>query len=466
VNSRENAEVAAKPGRVLGILFAGVLIGALDIAIVGPALPALGQSFGVDERSLAWVISIFVLFNLIGAPALAKLSDRVGRRHAYILSLALFTSGSTLVALAPSFAWLLVARAIQAVGAGGIFPVASAVIADVFPVERRGKALGLIGAVFGIAFVLGPILGGLLLPVGWQWLFLVNVPIGLLLMLAAARVLPSVGTGGRGAFDTVGSALLATALVLVAYGVNSIDTEQGVRALLAVSVWPCLVGGVLACVALWRAERRAADPILPPRMWTGQLRLIGGIAFVTGIVEAGMVFLPTLAVTSFDVTPAAASFMLLPLVAALIVGAPSAGALLDLVGARPVIQLGLCLMAAGLLTFGLASIVRSSFYAGGGLIGLGLASLLGAPLRYAALNEAGQKDRGASQGWLTLHLGAGQLIGAALIGATVVTTAGDLVAGFQRAMLLLALGCGAGLALGAGLRPGKAGSRGEPERRS
>jgi MFS family permease len=440
---------------VLWVLFAGVLIGALDIAIVGPALPALGQTFGVDERSLSWVISVFVLFNLIGAPALAKLSDRIGRRHAYVLSLALFVSGSTMVALAPSFSGLLLGRIVQAVGAGGIFPVASAVIADVFPVERRGRVLGLIGAVFGLAFVLGPVLGGVLLPLGWQWLFLINAPIGLGLIVAALRLLPTTRAPARGSFDSAGSVLLAGALVLIAFGLNGIDSQAGAGALLEPTVWPYVLAGGVALVALWRVERRAADPILPLAMWSGQLRLIGGIAFVTGVVEAAMVFMPTMAVASFGVTPATASFMLLPLVAALIVGAPSAGALLDQVGARPVIQLGLCLIAAGLIVFGVAGIARSTFYTGGGLIGLGLASLLGAPLRYATLREVAVENRGASQGWLTLHLGAGQLIGAALIGAVIVSTAGNTVAGFQRAMLMLAVGCGVGLVLSAGLRAGK-----------
>lgn len=135
--------------QILGLLFVGVLMAALDIAIVGPALPAIQRVFGVDERALSWVFSIYVLGNLVGTPTIAALSDRFGRRALYVVSLSGFALGSLLVAIAPSFPMLLLGRLVQGVSAGGVIPVASAVIGDTFPPERRGSALGLIGAVFG-----------------------------------------------------------------------------------------------------------------------------------------------------------------------------------------------------------------------------------------------------------------------------------------------------------------------------
>ena len=148
---------------VLLVLFMGVLMGALDIAIVGPALPAIGNYFKVDIRSLAWIYTVYVLFFMVGTPLMAKLSDRMGRRFIYILDVALFGVGSFITAFSPSFEVLLIGRAIQGLGAGGIFPVASAFIGDTFPPENRGSALGIIGAVFGVAYIIGPILGGLLI---------------------------------------------------------------------------------------------------------------------------------------------------------------------------------------------------------------------------------------------------------------------------------------------------------------
>ena len=162
---------------ILGVLFGGVLMGALDIAIVGPALPAIRATFDVAGRDLPWVFSVYVLLYVIGTPLLAKHSDRAGRRPVFVQSLALFAVGSALVAGAQGYAMLLAGRAVQAFGAGGLFPVAAAVIADTVPLERRGRTLGMIGATFGIAFLLGPLLGGLLLDWSWRWLFLINIPV-------------------------------------------------------------------------------------------------------------------------------------------------------------------------------------------------------------------------------------------------------------------------------------------------
>src|SRR6266545_1410297 len=126
--------------RLLGVLFLGVLMGALDIAIVGPALPAIQKALSIDARAAAWIFTIYVLFNLIGTALMAKLSDIFGRRSIYILDVTLFAIGSLIVALSPGFGVLLAGRAVQGLGAGGIFPVAGAVIGDTFPPEKRGGA--------------------------------------------------------------------------------------------------------------------------------------------------------------------------------------------------------------------------------------------------------------------------------------------------------------------------------------
>lgn len=440
---------------ILAVLFAGVLIGALDIAIVGPALPAIQDDLGVGDRGLAWILGIYILFNLIGAPLLAKLSDRYGRRALYTASLVLFGAGSVVVALAPAFAVLLAGRAVQAFGAGGIFPVASAVIADTLPLERRGRALGLIGAVFGLAFLIGPLLGGLLLRWGWQWLFLINPPIVLVVVVLALRVLPpSSRSGAAGTrFDFGGAALLSASLAALAWGINQIDSLALGASLESRRVWPFLLAGVLAWPLLALVERGAEDPVMPPALFRSrQLRLVGLIAFAAGLVEAAMVFLPAMAVDAFGVPASTASFMLLPLVLTLMVGAPTAGRLLDRVGARPVIQSGLILTALGLAMFGLLPIGYGTFYLGGALVGLGLSSLLGAPLRYVVLQEAGDAQRGAGQGLLTLFLSIGQLVGSAAIGG-IAASAIDATGGYATALLVLAAVAAVVLPTTLGLRP-------------
>ena len=177
---------------ILLVLFVGVLMGALDISIVGPAIPSISKDIAVSQRLLGWIFSIYVLFNLVGISLFAKLSDRFGRRNIYMLSVLLFAVGSLIVALSHTFDMLMVGRAVQGFGSSGIFPVASAVVGDVFPPEKRGRILGLIGAVFGLAFIIGPVLAGTMLSFfSWNSLFLINLPIAALIMWGSYRILPN-----------------------------------------------------------------------------------------------------------------------------------------------------------------------------------------------------------------------------------------------------------------------------------
>jgi len=448
----EATQESAVSGLLLPVLFFGVLMGALDIAIVGPALPAIGSDFGVDEGGLAWVFSVFTLFAVISAAPLARLSDRYGRRRLYVISVSVFTIGSLLVALAPSFWFLIAARAIQAIGAGGIFPVASAVIGDVVPESRRGRALGLIGAVFGMAFLIGPVLGGLLLPFGWRSLFLVNIPIGIGLVIAATRVLPGAASPKAGKIDVAGIALLACVLGLLAVSFNSVaELPGGGMPEFMRVVLPLASAGVLA-VILWRVEHAAAEPVLPPEMFASkQLRLIAAISVVAGIVEAGMVFLPAVAVSGLGASQSQAAWMMLPLVIALALAAPLAGMAVDRWSSTVVIRAGLLILISGLLGFSLLPLTVVNFYLAGCVVGSGLAALLGAPLRHAALAATRGENRGVGQGLMSLTLQSGQIVGAAAIGAFIAAQP-VMQAGFRSAMLLLAAAVGIASILSARLR--------------
>jgi MFS family permease len=443
---------AAREKATLAVLFVGVLIAALDIAIVGPALPAIRGTFDVGQRWLPAVFSVYVLFYLIGTPLLAKRSDRQGRRRVFVESLAVFGVGSLLAAAAWSFPTLLLGRAIQAFGAGGLLPVAAAVIAETVPLERRGRTLGLIGAVFGIAFLLGPLLGGVLLQWSWRWLFVSGIPIAVLLMVVGARVLPRTVRTDSPRFDAVGAALLSVLLAAAVIGIAQIYTHAFVASLASPSVWPCFVLIAAGVPLLWSVEKRAADPVLPPALFRlPQLRIVGIIALAVGGVEAGMVFLPDIVVRNFGVDASTASLAMLPLVLTLAATAPLAGWLLDYVGARAVVQLGLVLTVVGLASLALLPLDWRTFYTSGVMIGLGLASLLGAPLRYIVLQEAGEARRGAGQGMLTLCVSVGQLVGAAMIGG-VVGSAADALPGYRQSLLVVAVACAVALVLSIALR--------------
>lgn len=425
--------------KVLWILFFGVLMAALDIAIVGPALPAIKATFQVDERLLSWVFNIYVLMNLVGTPLMAKLSDRYGRRSIYVLDIGLFGIGSAMVMLAPSFAVVIAGRAVQGLGAGGIFPVAAAVIGDTFPPEKRGSALGLIGAVFGLAFIIGPLIGGLLLLAGWHWIFAINLPIALVIGVLAWRSLPTVERLALAAFDWAGMAILTLLLGALAFGLNQIDATNLGGSLSSWLVWPFLLLAIVLLPLFLRVEHRAADPTLRPGLIaTRQLRLASGIAFGAGLGEVAVLFLPSLAVAAFAVSESRASFMLLPLVVALFIGSPVAGRLLDKIGSRAVIIGGTALLTAGMLLLWLLGVNLVAYYVAGVLVGLGLSSLLGAPIRYIMLNEVGIDDRAAAQAVATVFTSVGQLVGAASVGAVAASMGGG-VSGYSAAYLTIGI---------------------------
>jgi EmrB/QacA subfamily drug resistance transporter len=426
--------------QILLVLFIGVLMGALDIAIVGPALPMIRNTFGVDDRAIAWVFTTYVLFNLIGVPLMAKLSDAFGRRAIYILDVALFAIGSLSVALSPQLNVLLVGRALQGFGAGGIFPVASAVIGDTFPPEKRGGALGLIGAVFGIAFLVGPLLAGVMLRfLSWPWLFLINLPIAVLLIGLALRLLPSARLTQSFRFDWLGMATLSVALASLTLAVNQLDTTRLAASLVSSNVLPfvILVLGLFP-LFLW-IEGRAANPLVQPALLRlPQVLVVGLVAIGAGVSEAAVVFVPTLAVEAFGVSSSSASFMLLPAVLAMAIGSPVAGRMLDRIGSRVVLFISAVLTTAGLGVVALLGTQLVFFYVAALLAGLGLSGLLGAPLRYVMLNEAPVSERAAAQGLLTLHTSIGQLVGGAMVGAVAASFGGG-VRGYAQAFLTVGL---------------------------
>ncbi len=426
-----------KRNRILLVLFIGVLMGALDIAIVGPALPAIQKQFGIDERAVAWIFATYVLFNLIGTPLMAKLADVFGRRSLYIFDTSLFAVGSLIVALSPSFSVLILGRAIQGFGAGGIFPVASAVIGDTFPEDKRGGALGLIGAVFGIAFIIGPAIAGLLLMLSWHWLFLVNIPIALVVIFMSFKLLPDTKNETRKKFDWAGMSLLIILLAALSVGLNQINSSDFINSILSVNVWPFLVAAIILLPIYKMSESKAEDPVLRLKLLASrQVIGTGIIAVGAGITEAAVVFVPPLLVASFGVTTSKASFMLVPVVIAMAFGSPLAGRMLDKVGSKIVLIVGNILLAIGMLGLALESATLLHFYIAGVLIGAGMGIVVGAPLRYIMLNESKPSERAAAQGAIRLFTGIGQLLGGAVVGA-VASSHGGGAAGLREAYLMV-----------------------------
>jgi EmrB/QacA subfamily drug resistance transporter len=410
--------------RILALLFVGVLMGALDISIVGPAIPAIERSIQVDKQLMSWIFSIYVLANLVGISLMARLSDLYGRRSIYILALSIFSIGSLIVALSHNFNILLAGRAVQGFGASGIFPVASAVVGDIFPPEKRGRTLGLIGMVFGLAFILGPVIAGVVLKFFvWNDLFFINLPIAVTLIYFSNKLLPSNPVGKSKSFDWKGIVLLGLFLSTFAFGINRINASTFTESLLSYKVLPYLVFSAAAFILLIYTEKKAETPVLNPRLFLiRQIRLTGLIAVGTGVFQASFVFLPSMAISSYSVSTASASFMLLPVVIATAIGSPISGRLLDKFGSRLLVVIGLIFSTAGFIILSMSTGDKAVFYAGGAFLGLGFSVLSGSALRYIMLNEVSASERASTQGIITILISIGQMTGAAIVGALLATT--------------------------------------------
>jgi EmrB/QacA subfamily drug resistance transporter len=423
--------------KILALLFAGVFMGALDIGIVGPALPAIKSAFGTDERIVSWIFTIYILFYMIGTPLMAKLSDMYGRKTLYILDVFLFAVGSAITVSSFSFETLLIGRAIQGFGAGGIFPVASAFIGDTFPPEKRGGALGLIGSVWGFSGLLGPLLGGLLLNYGWQWLFIINIPIAAVIIILGFKILPKGGQKSYSRFDWYGTAVLALLVSSLAYGVNQIDTTNFMGSLTSIYTWPFLVTALVLLPVLVKIERLADDPVIEIDLFKSrEVKIATGISLGTGLNQTAIVFLPAFAVTILSLTTSQASLMVIPLVLTLGISAPLIGRLLDKFGSRNIMFVGTLILVIGLFMLGT---LGSSFYLfifSCMVIGLGLSSVLGSPLRYIMLSESPADQRAAGQALININSSVGQLVGGALIGAVIASQGGTSL-GYQSAYILI-----------------------------
>ncbi len=425
--------------RTMLVLFTGVLMGALDISIVGPAIPAISKALQVDEKALAWIFSIYVLFNLSGVSLMAKLSDRYGRRRLYIISVLIFAVGSAIVASSGNYNTLLIGRAVQGFGSSGIFPVASAVVGDVFPPEKRGRALGLIGSVFGLAFIIGPFIAGLILKYfTWHYLFYINIPVALLVIYGSYKQLNDEITSNGAPFDWKGVVLLSGLLALFALGLYSIDPSAIGQTLFHTAFLPLIIGsGILAFLFVF-TEKRVKEPVVNLSFFsTKQLLIVGLIAVGTGVFEASFVFMPKVAVLAFNVNSSTASFMMGPTVLASAIGAPLWGRLLDKTGSKVIIFTALVLSVIGVLLISLETQVISLFYTGTALFGLGLSALVGSSLRYIVLNEVNASERAVSQGMITIFTSTGQITGSVVIGIIAVAAGG--LKGYQNAFLFLSV---------------------------
>lgn len=395
---------------ILGLALAA-LMAALDTSIANAGLPALAHALNAPFAQVQWIVLAYLLPLTSLIVGVGRLGDTLGRRRTLLGGIALFTAASVACGLAPNLPALLVARAVQGLGAAAMMALSVALVGETAPRERTGAAMGLLGTMSAIGTALGPSLGGLLVAtVGWRALFWINLPVGILAYALVARRLPAdrpAPGGARPAFDTAGALLLAGSLAAYALAM----TVGNAYVLIAAAVGVALLA---------RIERRAPAPLLHPAVLgdpTLRIRLICG-ALIAAVMMATLVVGPFYLAHALRLAPAHVGLALSvgPLTVALM-GIP-AGRLADRLGAQRTAIVGL-----GSLALGAALLSRTSLT--GGLIGY-LAPLTAVTIGYAlfqtansaaALAGVASDRRGVVSAMLSLSRNLGLITGASVLGA-------------------------------------------------
>ena len=346
------AEGPANPWPALWALIVGFFMILVDVSIVSIATPALMTDFGAPIEDVLWVTSAYLLAYAVPLLITGRLGDLLGPKRVYLVGLAVFTASSLACGLADSIEALVAARVVQGLGAAMMTPQTMAVITRTFPVDRRGSAMALWGAVGGVAFLVGPLLGGILIDsVGWEWIFFINVPVGILGFVAAVRRVPSLQTHAH-SFDWVGVALSAVGLFCLVFALQEGEKHDWGTIAGPISV-PLLlgVGAVLLVVFVWWQSRVQPEPLVPLSLFRDRNFSLANVSItLMGLAINAMMFpmLVWLQVVR-GLSPTEAAFVLVPQSIASIALARPVGRMIDRLHPRILPTLGLGGFAVTLL---------------------------------------------------------------------------------------------------------------------
>lgn len=342
--------------RSVVLVFAGLMIsmfvGSLDQTVVSTALPTIvGELGGVNH--MLWVTTAYLLCSTVMMPIYGKLGDTFGRKYLFCACLVFFVAGSIICGLSDSMAWLIAGRAIQGLGAGGQMILSQAIVADIFPPRERGKYMGVMGAAFAVSAVVGPLLGGVFTEtLSWRWCFWINVPLGILALLAAACFLPHRDHGKHsiGSFDIPGTIAMAVAascfILVISWGGNTYAwTSSVILGLAAVTV--------IAAVAFVLIERRSSDPLIPLGFFKNRNYLvctIAGLLIMVGMMGA-LSYIPTYFQIVDGLGATAAGYMTVPMMVGTMITSTVTGFIASKTGRTKWMPLASCAVCAVIFLF-------------------------------------------------------------------------------------------------------------------
>ena len=407
--------------QIMIILFgvmAGMLLFALDQGIVGTALPRIVSDLGGLDQ-LSWVVTAYLLTSTAATPLWGKVSDLYGRRWTFQLAIGLFLIGSALCGLSQNMLQLIGFRALQGAGGGGLFAVALSIIGDVIPPRERGRYQGYFGAVFGVSSVAGPLLGGWFTDgPGWRWIFYINLPVGIaaLVITSLALKLPTVRR--QHAIDYTGA-------LLIVLGVSSLllylDWAGPQAGWFAPAPLALLIAALLMVVLFVLVERRAAEPIIPLRLFQNPVFAVGNLyGFLAGIAMFGaIIFLPLYLQVVMGMSPTESGLALLPMVFGILTTSIVSGRLITRTGRYKIFPiLGAAILVVALLL--MSRLQVDTPYWQLALYELAFGAGLGMTMQTivtAVQNAVEMRDLGSATGATTFFRQMGGTIGAAVFGA-------------------------------------------------
>jgi len=415
-----------KLGLIMALYLLGIFMGAVDTGIVSPARTIIQNGLSVDEKTGIWMITIYTLAYAAVIPIAGKLADKLGRKYVYIISVALFGTGSIICGLSSasgSFTILLIGRVIQAMGGGGIVPIATAEFGTTFPEEKRGMALGLVGAVYGIANIIGSSIGSLILKIfgnaNWHWLFFVNIPICIFIIIGGLLYIPNHKFEKVKKIDKIGTVILVVMTLSILYGLRNIDFFDFYNSVRSIEVYPYLLAFFALFPIFVIAEKKAEDPIMNLSYFTNpRISITLLLSVIVGVSMMGMVFVPQFSENALKIPSGTGGYFVAILGVFAGVGAPLSGKLIDKYGAKKVLLLGFFITMLGALFIVLVSVkvnniatVVTSLI----LIGLGMGFTIGTPLNYMMLENTKLEESNSALATLSLVRSLGTAIAPAIM---------------------------------------------------
>ncbi len=412
------------PWAVLIVVSLGFFMTLLDLTIVNIAIPNMITNLHASLDDVLWVINAYALVLAVLVITAGRLGDLIGPRIMFAAGIAVFTAASAACGLAPSPGWLIGFRAVQGLGAAMLMPQTLTIITNTFPPERRGAAFGVWGAVAGVATIAGPTLGGLLVTAfDWRWIFFVNLPIGMLVLVLAFVIIPDLRLGRKHRLDIPGVLLASAALLAICYGLVEGQKYDWGTITSFISIPLILGAGVVLLVAFLVVQKlmQGREPLVPFALFRDRNYAVTN--WVSGVLAVGMmgIFLPFTiylqSVLAFSALKAGLVMAPMSLVSMFV--APVAGRMTDKIGGKFILMSGLLLFAAGMGWMALIAHPGKSwqsFLAPLIVAGLGMGCIF-APLITVAMRNVDPRMAGAASGVLNTVRQVGLVIGTAAVGA-------------------------------------------------